>query len=143
MAGGPAEGTAEGAPPLRSVLIVDDAPSNRYVLRAFLRPLGVRVAEAADGREALDQLARESFDLVLLDLRIPGMDGRATLGALRRMGGRAAATPVVLVTADAGPGEGARHRALGAQGYLAKPVGRDALLAEIARVRGAAAAIAT
>ena len=66
------------------ILLADDNAVNRQVVKLFLAPLGVSITEAANGREALDRLAAEPFDLVLLDVHMPVMDGPQTIEAIRR-----------------------------------------------------------
>ena len=105
------------------VLVVDDDPDLREVVTLGLELEGYRVSQARDGLWALAQLERDPADLVLLDMKMPVMDGAAFMEAYRRRGGRA---PVLVVTAS----ENARLRALevGAQGWGGKPFELDALL---------------
>ncbi len=85
--------------PLTTVLCVDDDPDILAVVSLALRTLGgLTVHAAGSGRDALDVLAREQVDLVLLDVMMPGMDGLETLAAMRR-DARTAAVAVVLMTA--------------------------------------------
>src|SRR5262249_25077218 len=65
------------------LLLVDDHPINRQVASLFLRPFNMRVVEATNGKEALAALERETFDLVLLDVHMPVMDGTQTIAAIR------------------------------------------------------------
>lgn len=116
------------------VLVVDDSAVNRRVARFLLEPLGIACIEAEDGAQALARLAETPVGLVLLDMHMPVMDGPGTLRAIRASGQGWAALPVIAVTADAMPGERARCLAMGMQGYVAKPVQRAALGAEITRV---------
>ncbi len=114
----PSESTAASFATLR-VLVVDDLEMNRRVLSASCRQLGVgRIATAASSSEALSTLAKESFDLVLTDMKMPGMDGGSFIRALR--GNPALAHLVVfLVTADVEAKK--YYRDLGADGVLLKP----------------------
>jgi signal transduction histidine kinase len=82
------------------VLLVDDNDINRMVARCFIEPAGATVTEAASGMEALDALAEQAFDVVLLDAHMPKMDGLTTLAKLRKLPG-GDALPVVVITADA------------------------------------------
>lgn len=111
------------APPLagRRVVIVDDIATNRLVLRLMLEPLGLSVAEAGCGIEALDMLAAEPADLVLSDLNMPGIDGIETVRRLRGMDGLKA-LPVALVTADTRFMLGEVEHALGIFAVIRKPV---------------------
>jgi signal transduction histidine kinase/ActR/RegA family two-component response regulator len=117
-----------------SVLLVDDNASNRYVVRAFLKNLGIVPVEARDGREALEKLRQQAFDLVLLDMHMPVMDGRATFRAMREAGGTLARMPVIALTADAADEDRDRYLSMGMTGYLPKPIDRAALFEEIRRV---------
>jgi signal transduction histidine kinase/CheY-like chemotaxis protein len=81
-----------GTPALGTVLIADDDPSFRRVLTGLLTPMADRLLEAADGREALDLLAGNPADLVLADMRMPGMDGSALLSRLP------ASVPAIIIT---------------------------------------------
>lgn len=103
------------------VLVVDDNPSNRSVARAMLEACGCLIDQAADGDEALALSAKRPYDVVLLDLRMPGKDGYQTLTALRARPGPNQTIPVVAFTADAAP----IHSELVAAGFDAvaeKPV---------------------
>ena len=125
------------------VLLVDDHPINRQVASLFLRPFNMRIVEAVNGAEALEALQRETFDLVLLDMHMPVMDGPTTVARIRASGMPWAATPVVALTADAMSGDKERYLAMGMNGYLSKPLAERDLLAEIARVRGEGAWVPT
>jgi len=118
-----------------SVLLVDDHPINRQVAALFLRPYNVRIVEAVNGVEALELLKSQSFDLVLLHMHMPVMDGPATISAIRRASEAWADIPVIALTADAMSGDRERYLAMGMNGYLSKPLAERNLLAEIARVR--------
>jgi CheY-like chemotaxis protein len=85
--------------------------------------------EAASGEAALRLAEKEAFDVVLLDLNMPGMDGAATLRALRGLPGPAARARVVAMTADALPEDRSRCLAQGFDAHLAKPVTPDTIAA--------------
>ena len=115
------------------VLVVDDNDTNLFIARRQLRALGVQHALANGGAEALELAAARSFDLVLLDLRMPGMNGYEVARRLRELPLHGA-TPVLAVTAaslgHASPTELQRERALFV-GRLLKPFTRDALAAAL------------
>ncbi len=111
------------------VLVVDDSPVNQLLVTSQLAKLGVASATAPSGVKALDLLAEQRFDAVLMDWHMPGMDGLETAAALRHhessMG--LARTPVIAVTARAMLGDRERCLAAGMDDFLAKPLGLDDL----------------
>jgi signal transduction histidine kinase/CheY-like chemotaxis protein len=109
-------------------LVVDDNQTNLEVARALLQAMGVTVAVAESGQESLDRLAAEPFDVVFMDIHMPGMSGDQALAAIRASGGAWAATPVIALTADAMAGERERLLGLGFDGYLSKPIEPAALV---------------
>ncbi|MEO5820012.1 MAG: response regulator [Vicinamibacteraceae bacterium] len=114
------------------VLLAEDNKVNQRVAARFLERLGHRVTLANDGREAVDQWQREVFDLVLMDVQMPEMDGFEAVAAIRdaeRTLGRR--TPVVALTAHAMSGDRERCLAAGMDGYLTKPVKLAQLVAAI------------
>jgi CheY-like chemotaxis protein len=118
------------------ILVTDDNAVNRHVIRLFLAPLGSVVVEAGNGREALEMLAAEQFDLVLLDVHMPVMDGRQTIEAIRRTDASWRAIPVIALTADAMSGDRERYIALGMDDYMSKPIDQRELHAKISAILG-------
>ena len=112
--------------PVRRLLVVDDGPENRAVLRGLLEPLGFQVEEARNGGEALRSIADAPPDAMLLDLRMPDMSGYEVLQALRSDGARVE-FPVLVVTASAFETEAQRARDAGVQAFLRKPVAAEEL----------------
>jgi CheY-like chemotaxis protein len=112
-----------------TVLVVDDNPINRFVLRQQLLESGHRVTEAADGAEGVSAAGRTRFDLILLDISMPGLDGIEAARRIRSGPGPSRAARIVAVTAHAQPGEQERFRAAGMEGCLVKPVTRAMLAA--------------
>jgi len=117
------------------VLLVDDHPINRQVASLFLRPFNMRIVEAVNGREALACLEAEQFDLVLLDVHMPVMDGAQTIHEIRNSPLPWSDIPVIALTADAMTGDRERYLGMGMNGYLAKPLAERDLVSEITRVR--------
>ena len=119
----------EGAPP--RILVVDDHPANREVARLMLAAVGCEVAEACDGDEAIDMAATQPFDLILMDVRMPRVDGLAATRAIRASG---SSVPILAVTADAMPEDAARCLAAGMDAHLAKPISHHALYTAMERL---------
>jgi PAS domain S-box-containing protein len=115
-------------------LIVDDNKANRDVLAAMLAQWNVETRQADSGEMALKALQAAPADIVLLDGRMPGMDGFTTAEAIL---GRPDAPRVALLSSMGARGDAARCRELGITGYLPKPVGRDDLLGVLQRMLGA------
>ena len=120
-----------------SVLVAEDNQVNQTIIDAMLRQLGHRVTIAANGREALDALAREDFDLVLMDCNMPVMDGLEATRLLRAgtAGTRDTSLPVVALTANAMDGDRELCLAAGMDDFLPKPVTLAALRKAIDRMR--------
>ncbi len=111
------------------LLIVDDNGDNRQVLRLLLESLAFRVSEAEDGDCCLEQVAATQFDLILMDLRMPRMDGLTATRALRSQG---VDTPIVALTAAAYSEDHAATRQAGCNAHLNKPVQLEELLQTLA-----------
>ncbi|MCR5686574.1 MAG: response regulator [Lachnospiraceae bacterium] len=105
------------------VLIVDDTNMNLMVAENLLKDTQIITDTAESGQAALDLCAEYKYDVILLDQRMPGMDGTQTLSAIRaQTGGKNTATPAVCLTADAIRGAKERYLSEGFSDYLAKPV---------------------
>ena len=117
------------------VLVVEDHPVNREVVTAVLESLGCRVSAAENGRKALDACCEARFDLVLMDIQMPEMDGRqATLGIRAHEAARGLPRmPVVALTANALKEDRDACLAAGMDDYLVKPVSREQLWAVLSR----------
>ncbi|HEX5136333.1 MAG TPA: response regulator [Planctomycetota bacterium] len=114
----PAEPRPPAATP-RRVLVVDDGELNREVARHLLEQRGHVPTLVSSGHAALEAVARERFDVILMDVQMPGMDGVETANELKKRGSR---IPVVAVTAHAMRGDRERFLAAGMDGYVSKPV---------------------
>ncbi len=125
---------AEGrSPVLRNhrVLLTDDHPVNRKVVQMFLKPFGLTVVEARNGVEALERIAEEAFDFVLMDIHMPVMDGCEAVKRIRASGEPWADIPIIALTADAMPGDLERYIAMGMDAYVAKPIDQRDLFSVI------------
>ncbi len=109
-----------------TLLIADDDPENREILRRLLEPRGFRLAFAVNGVETIARMEREDFDAVLLDIRMPEMDGFEVLSRLRETG-RLGNTPVIVVTGLQEEQDAVRCIENGAEDFLSRPI-RPALL---------------
>ncbi len=117
------------------VLLVEDHQVNQILAQAMLKRLGHECTLAVNGEEALQCLAQTHFDVVLLDVMMPVMDGLSTLRAMQaRATPERPHPPVIMMTAHALSGDREKFLAAGAVGYIAKPYSLSALSAEIKRV---------
>jgi DNA-binding response OmpR family regulator len=112
------------------ILVVDDDPMVRDVVRRYLRDAGYEVTEAADGVRALEEIARDEPDLVVLDVMIPGPDGLAVLRDVRRDG----EVPVILLTARNEEVDRISGLEFGADDYVVKPFSPRELVARVRTV---------
>ncbi|WP_375549811.1 response regulator transcription factor [Oceanicaulis alexandrii] len=109
------------------ILVVDDDDRIRDLLTKFLRARGLRVTAARDGAKALSLLAQMRFDLIILDVMMPGADGFEVTETVRRSD----ATPILLLTARGEPEDRIKGLSLGADDYLAKPFEPEELVLRV------------
>ncbi|MFO7976166.1 MAG: response regulator, partial [Candidatus Hydrogenedentota bacterium] len=107
------------------ILTIDDEPMVRRTLALYLRKCGFQVCEAGDGREGMAVFDREKPDLVLVDLRMPGMDGFAVLEALSA---QAPETPLVVVSGTDAIDDAIEAQRKGAWDYVTKPISPMSIL---------------
>ena len=103
------------------LLVVDDDPTNRELVRLIADPLGVLVTAAASGSEAISMTRTDPFDIILMDIHMPGIDGPTAAKIIRSKSGRNATTPIIAFTADL-TGEAPAPWATMFNGVLAKPI---------------------
>ncbi len=118
----------------KTVLIVDDNVVNRQVVRTFLRAYGFRVVEAADGIEAVQKTAAQNFDLILMDIHMPRLDGVNAARQIRDSNMFNATVPIIALTADAMSGDREKYLALGMSGYVPKPINERELIGAVSQV---------
>ncbi|MFN0104341.1 MAG: response regulator [Bryobacteraceae bacterium] len=120
--------------PLR-ILLAEDNGVNRLVATQMLAKRGHTVVSATNGIEAVSAVERDDFDLILMDVQMPEMDGYEATAAIRRLqGGRKTYTPVIALTAHAMKGDRERCLLAGMDDYVAKPISAAELFAKIERV---------
>ena len=117
-----------------NVLFIEDDPMNRRVVKDMLDVAGATMAEAAWAEEGLARIEAERFDVILVDLRMPGTDGFETIRRIRGRGDDKGELPIIVVTADTAFDLRERCLAVGADDVLFKPVAMDALFDSIGRV---------
>jgi CheY-like chemotaxis protein len=118
---------------MKRILIADDKPSSRELLRTILEKLGYEVFEAGDGVEAVELARSCRPDLLILDLQMPRKDGFGVIAELRSEDDFAA-TPVMALTASAMAGDRERAIAAGFTGYVTKPIHLKVLRGEVERL---------
>jgi two-component system, sensor histidine kinase and response regulator len=122
------------------VLLVEDHPINQKLAMVLLKRMGHTVSLAVNGKEAVEQSARERFDLILMDMQMPVMNGLDATIAIREReadrpeGSRPEHVPIVAMTANAMTGDRERCLQVGMDGYVSKPINPEVLAAEMARV---------
>lgn len=131
--------TLDGAPleGLR-VLVVEDNATNRMIAVKLLESLGASAQTATDGASGVAAAGAGVFDLILMDIQMPDMDGLEACRRIRRQGGPGASTPIIALTANVLAHQRETYLAAGMDGVVGKPISPAALLAEISRLAGAA-----
>jgi two-component system sensor histidine kinase/response regulator len=129
-----ADGSMVSSPSAASlrVLVVEDTPANQKVMKAILYKRGHRVTLANNGREAIERLYERPFDVVLMDVQMPTVDGYQATSAIRQMeDSDRAQVPIIAMTAHAMQGDAERCLEVGMNGYLAKPIDARQLMEAI------------
>jgi CheY-like chemotaxis protein len=115
------------------VLFVEDDAMNRRVVRDMLMVAGAEMSEAEDAETGLAMISQGQFDIILMDLRMPGMDGLTAIRAIRARGDAKALLPVIVVTADTANDIRADCLRVGADDVILKPVAMKSLFDAIGR----------
>jgi CheY-like chemotaxis protein len=116
------------------VLFVEDDAMNRRVVGDMLRVVGASMTEAADAETGLQLIDTSSFNVILMDLRMPGMDGLTAIQHLRARDDAKSELPVIVVTADTAADLRERCLAVGADDVIRKPIAMGALLNSLGRM---------
>lgn len=127
-----AGGGARRLPPMR-VLLAEDHATNQYLISAYLNAAGHQVVVVQNGAEALEAAAAGGFDIVLMDVQMPEVDGHEATRRIRTLPGPAGKVPIIALTANALLGDQEGCLAAGMDGYLAKPIDVLALHAVLRR----------
>lgn len=126
----------EAQPPLK-VLIAEDNRANQLILLELMSLWGNQAVPVGGGLEALAAVERESFDVILMDIQMPRLDGVSAMQRIRALGGRFEALPIIAVTANAFGGERERLISLGFSDFVAKPINFEVLKECLDRWNGA------
>lgn len=108
-----------------NILLVEDNPVNQHVALTMLKKWGHRIDIAWNGLEALEAVQQHAYDLVLMDIQMPEMDGITATQQIRQLDGKHATVPIIAVTANAMQGDRERFLAAGIDDYITKPIDRD------------------
>jgi CheY-like chemotaxis protein len=120
------------------ILLVEDNPVNQIVGRRLLEKAGHLVTLASNGREAVESSLDHTFDVILMDLQMPEMDGLEATSVIRdRDRRRGTHTHIIALTAHALPEHEESCRSAGMDGYLTKPINKEKLLQQLSRVAAA------
>jgi two-component system chemotaxis response regulator CheY len=128
-----------GRAPAIKVLVIDDSSLIRMYYRAALEQAGFAVEQAINGMEAMEKVLGEPFDLVIVDVNMPMMDGLSFLRRLRESDADASAVPALMISTEAAQQDIDDARAAGANYYLVKPVSEADLVRHVAVLTGVAA----
>lgn len=124
---------------MKRILLIDDAATARLYHRRVLEPLGFAVEEAANGYEALEKLMAQPFDLLLVDVNMPKMDGYTLLKTLRQEGPELNGIPAIIISTESELRDARAAYLAGANLYLTKPV-KPPILARYTRLLSGEAA---
>lgn len=125
-----------GRPPKARVLVVDDSSLVRLYYRSALEKAGFVVEQAINGIEAIEKVLSESFDLAIVDVNMPRMDGFTFLRSLRSGAANAATLPALVISTESEMQDAAEARAAGANFYLVKPVAEAELVRHVCVLTG-------
>lgn len=119
---------SEDAPRRIQILVAEDTATGRQVIRNHLDHEGFELTFAEDGAQAVSAAVARPFDVILMDIRMPRMDGLAATRAIRALSGPERATPIIALTANADPDDARRYLAAGMATVVEKPIKAQRLL---------------
>jgi CheY-like chemotaxis protein len=122
------------------MLVVEDNATNRMIATKLLESMGASVVTAADGYSGVEAAGHGGFDIILMDVQMPGIDGLEAARRIRCLGGQAAGTPIIALTANVLAHQQRRYLDAGMDGVVGKPISPAALMAEILRLTQPSAA---
>ena len=122
--------------PKLTILVAEDIEINRQVIQMMLEPRGHTLVFALNGEEAIEACRSGEYDLVLMDIQMPVMDGIDATRKIRDLAGTMGAVPIIALTANAMSGDRERYLETGMNGYVSKPISKDKLERGIADVLG-------
>ena len=126
----------ENLPDLQGrVLLAEDNPANQLIAQAMLERIGLQVSVVANGHEAIEELRNRPYDLVLMDVNMPGMDGIEATRVIRGMTAELSNIPIIAMTALAMPGDREMLLSKGMDDYVSKPIIQAELYTTLARVK--------
>jgi len=131
-------GAVESAHRRRRILVVDDSSLVRLYYHGALEKAGFAVEQAINGIEGTEKVLAQGFDLLIVDVNMPGMDGFSFVRDLRHRKEDIAALPILMITTEAGETDIADARAAGVNFYLVKPVSEADLVRHVAALAGPA-----
>jgi len=118
---------------MRRILAVDDSTSVRQMVNFTLGKAGYEVVEAVDGKDGLEKVSGEKFDLIITDLNMPNMDGIQMIAAVRKLP-TCAFTPILMLTTESQAEKKDAGRKAGATGWIVKPFNAEQLLSTIQKL---------
>lgn len=115
------------------ILVAEDNEVNQVVIRSMLAPLKCQLEIVGNGLEAVSAAIRTTYDVILMDVQMPEMDGPTATGEIRKLSGDASDVPIIALTANAMKGDREKYLAAGMNDYVSKPIDQQILFSAIAR----------